>query len=267
MTDLSGKAAIVTGGAGGMGRAHALRLASLGANVAIFDKDLEVARRFGEKLSASSVVDELLAFGRQAMAIQADLASADQAGAAVEKVRATFGRLDIVINNAGGAITPIENSTASLSSPEDTQKLFEANFLTTLNMCQATAPLLQRPGGVVVNIITIGAEIQDAAGRYALYGAAKAAVLKYSNTLAVELAPDGVRVNCISPGLIETARVVAQATKRNLATSNAACAIPLRRLGTIEDVVGVMEFLVSDSAAYVTGECIRVAGGLGLVTA
>src|SRR5690554_457419 len=147
MKDLSGKAAIVTGGAGGMGRAHALRLASLGANVAIIDIDLEVAQRFGEKLSASSVVDELLAFGRQAMAIQADLASAEQAAAAVEKVRAKFGRLDIVINNAGGAITPIENSTASLSSPEDTQKLFEADFLTTLNMCQATAPLLQRPGG------------------------------------------------------------------------------------------------------------------------
>lgn len=267
MTDLRGKAAIVTGGAGGMGRAHALRLASLGADVAIFDIDLNIAQQFDEKLSGDSVADELLAFGHRAMAVQADLSCAEQARAAVEQVMAKFGRLDIVINNAGGAITPIENSTASTSSAQDTQKLFDANFLTTLNMCQAAAPLLQRPGGTIVNIITIGAEIQDAVGRYALYGAAKAAVLKYSKNLAVELAPDGIRVNCISPGLIETPRIKAQAAKRNLATMDAAANIPLRRLGKIEDVVGVMEFFVSDQSSYITGECIRVAGGMGLVTA
>jgi 3-oxoacyl-[acyl-carrier protein] reductase len=148
----------------------------------------------------------------------------------------------------------------------DTEKLFRANFFTTVNMCQAAARPLGRQGGAIVNIVTIGAEIQDATGRYAMYGAAKAAVLKFSRTLAVELGPVGVRVNCISPGLIETPRVKALAAQRNLATAEQASAIPLGRLGQVADVVGAMEFLVSEKSSYVTGECIRVAGGLGLIT-
>lgn len=267
MASLRGKAAIVTGGAGGMGRAHALRLAQLGADVAIFDIDLRAAERYGEELTAASVEQELAAFGVHSLAVEADLADSRSAGDAVRQAIDRFGRLDIVVNNAGGAITPIDNSTPSLSSPEDTEKLFNANFLTTVNMCQAAARPLARQGGAIVNIVTIGAEIQDATGRYAMYGAAKAAVLKYSRTLAVELGPEGVRVNCISPGLIETPRVRALAAKRNLATTDQAATIPLRRLGQIDDVVGAMEFLVSDKSSYVTGECIRVAGGLGLITA
>lgn len=267
MTSLEGKTAIVTGGAGGMGRAHALRLAQLGADVVIFDIDLRAAERYGEVLAAASVEEELVAFGVRSLAVEADLSDARSARVALQQVIDQFGRLDIVVNNAGGAITPIDNSTPSLSSPEDTEKLFRANFLTTVNMCQAAARPLARQGGAIVNIVTIGAEIQDATGRYAMYGAAKAAVLKYSRALAVELGPVGVRVNCISPGLIETPRVKALAAQRSLATSGQAATIPLRRLGQIDDVVGAMEFLVSDRSSYVTGECIRVAGGLGLIAA
>jgi len=225
MTSLSGKTAIVTGGAGGMGRAHALRLAQLGANVAILDIDLRAAERYGEKLTAASVEAELAAFGVRALGLEADLSDSQATKAAVRQVVEVFGRLDIVVNNAGGAITPIDNSTPSLSSPEDTEKLFRANFLTTVNMCQAAAKPLARQGGAIVNIVTIGAEIQDASGRYAMYGAAKAAVLKYSRTLAVELGPLGIRVNCISPGLIETPRIKALAAQRNLATPDQAAAI------------------------------------------
>lgn len=267
MKSLTGKTAIVTGGAGGMGRAHALRLAELGADVAIFDIDLRAAERYGEQLTAASVQDELAAFGGRSLSVEADLSDFSAASNAVRLVVDTFGRIDILVNNAGGAITPIENSTPSLSSPEDTDKLFKTNFLTTVNVCQAAAKPLGQQGGVIVNIVTIGAEIQDATGRLAMYGAAKAAVLKYSRALAVELGPLGVRVNCISPGLIETARVKALAAKRNLATSDQASTIPLRRLGKIDDVVSAMEFLVSERSSYITGECIRVAGGLGLITA
>lgn len=266
MTQLAGKVAIVTGGAGGMGRAHAQRLAALGADVAIIDIDLSISAKYAEKLTAETVTDELRAIGVRALGIEADLSVADEVRNAVDEVARAFGRIDILINNAGGAITPISESSAIRSSGEDRAVLFAANFETTVNMCQACAPYLMRQGGVIVNISTIGAFVDDLNARFAMYGAAKAAVEKYSRSLAVELGPHKVRVNCIAPGLIETPRVKALAVNRNLATEDQASAIPLRRLGQIEDVVGVMEFLVSDLSAYVTGESIKVAGGHTLVT-
>lgn len=262
-----GKVAIVTGGAGGMGRAHALRLAELGASVAIVDIDLNVAARHHEKLSAPTVLQEIEAFGVGALAIEADISDPRAALAAVRNVEVRFGHLDILVNNAGGAITAIQGSSAATSSAEDRQTLFAANFDTAVNMCQAAAPLLVRQGGAIVNISTIGAWMDDAGARYALYGAAKAAVEKYTRSLAVELGPRGVRVNCIAPGLIATPRVAAQARERGLATESQATGIPLRRLGRVSDVVGVMEFLVGDLSAYVTGECLKVSGGHTLVSA
>ncbi|HEY0799261.1 MAG TPA: SDR family oxidoreductase, partial [Steroidobacteraceae bacterium] len=95
----------------------------------------------------------------------------------------------------------------------------------------------------------------------------KAAVLRYTQSLAVELGPDGIRVNCIAPGIIESARIKALAAVRNLGTEAQAMANPLRRLGTPEDCAGVLEFFVSDLSKYVTGECIRVSGGSTLVSA
>ena len=98
-----------------------------------------------------------------------------------------------------------------------------------------------------------------------MYAAAKAAVLRYSRSLAVELGPDGIRVNVIAPGAMETPRVKAAAKARNLVTPDSAGTIPLRRLGQAEDVAGPLEFLVTDLSAYVTGEVIRVGGGIHLV--
>lgn len=266
MKKLSGKVAVVTGGAGGMGRAHALRLAELGADVAIVDIDLSIASRYAETLTAETVQRELEVLGVRAMSIESDLSVESDARDAVNTIAAEFGSIDILINNAGGAITSIDRSSAVNSSGEDRAVLFAANFETTVNMCQACAPYLMRRGGVIVNISTIGAFADDLAGRFAMYGAAKAAVEKYSKSLAVELGPHNIRVNCIAPGLIQTPRVKALAASRNLATAQQASAIPLRRLGQVEDVVGVMEFLVSDLSAYVTGESIKVAGGHTLVT-
>jgi 3-oxoacyl-[acyl-carrier protein] reductase len=264
MRQLEGKVAIVTGSAGGMGRSHALRLASLGADVVITDIDLEASRQFGEILGAATVMDEVRALGVRSIGISADLADRAQAARMIEQTMSAFGRIDILVNNAGGAVAPADRSTATKTPPEDTELLFAANFKTMLNCCQAAAPHLTRPGGTVVNISSIGVDRDDATGRFALYFASKAAVARYSQSLAVELGPEGIRVNCISPGLIETARIKSQAAARDLATKEQAKSVPLGRLGCPDDISNVLEFLVSRLSTYITGETIRVCGGATL---
>jgi 3-oxoacyl-[acyl-carrier protein] reductase len=266
MTQLDGKVAIITGGAGGMGRAHAHRLAQLGADVAILDIDLNVAARYGENLSADTVMDEIRAMGRRSVGVQADLSKQDQASAAIAQVASELGRIDILVNNAGGAITPAERSAASETPLEDTELMFAANFYSMLHCCQAAVPHLKVSGGAIVNITTAGIDMTPASGRLAMYSASKAAVLRYTKSLAVELGPHGIRVNCVSPGIIETARIKAMSAQRGIGTPKQAQANPMRRLGTVEDVAGVVEFLVSDLSAYVTGENIRVTGGATLVS-
>ena len=266
MKKLQGKVAVVTGAGGGMGRAYAHRLASLGADVAILDIDLNVSKKFGEQLTAETVMDECRAMGVRSIGVEADLSNEQKAREAIEKVVRELGGIDILVNNAGGAITPIEHSTATTSPRADTQRLLDANFWTTVNCCQAAVPhMRQRKGAAIVNVTTTGVDTIDKQARLAMYSAAKAAVLRYSRSLAVELGPDGIRVNVIAPGMMETPRVKAAAKARNLVTPERALGIPLRRLGQAEDVAGPLEFLVTDLSAYVTGEVIRVSGGSHLV--
>lgn len=262
---LWGRIAIVTGGAGGMGRAHALRLARLGADVAIFDRDLNVARQYGETLQASSVVEELQMLGRRAMGIEADLSDPGQAAAAISEVVRAWGAIDILVNNAGGAITPIERSTATLSPAEDVEILITSNLRTTFNCCRAAAPHM-RTGGAIVNIGSAGIDLDNRLGQLAVYSAMKAAITRYTRSLAVELGPRGIRANCVAPGIIETARIKAQSNSRGIGTPSQAAKVPLGRLGVPEDVATVVAFLVSDEAGYVTGECLRVTGGMTLLS-
>ena len=263
---LAQRRAVVTGGAGGMGRAHALRLARLGADVAILDIDLDVANRWDEQLTAPTVAEEISALGVESMAIEVDLTDAASTDAAVAKIVAEWSAIDILVNNAGGAITPYERSTATTTSDEDVRRVVDLNLVGAVNMCRAAAPHLRRPGGSIINIATIGVDIETGQGQLALYAAAKAAVVRYTRSLAVELGPDGIRANCVSPGLILTARIRALAAARPGAGGNDPSAtIPLRRAGEPEDVSAVVEFLAGDLAGYVTGENIRVGGGIHLV--
>ncbi|MEO5665882.1 MAG: SDR family NAD(P)-dependent oxidoreductase [Nocardioides sp.] len=264
---LAGRHAIVTGAGGGMGRAHALRLARLGADVVVVDRDLDAWRRWDEDVTAGSVVAEIEALGRRSIGVEADLS--DQAGAEEAMARAVdaFGSIDVIVNNAGGAITPIGRSQASISTSDDIEVLWRANMLTTVNCCRAAAPHLTRPGASVVNIATGGVDIDTVTGSNAVYASVKAAVVRYTRSLAVELGPSGIRANCISPGLIETARIKALAAERGLGTPEQVAGVPLRRFGTTDDVAGVVEFLATDLSGYVTGECIRVTGGTELVMA
>ncbi|MEO7690295.1 MAG: SDR family NAD(P)-dependent oxidoreductase [Sphingomonas sp.] len=262
---LEGKVAIVTGAARGMGRGYALHLAKLGADVAIFDKNLDAGKQNGE-YDAESVAQEIRDLGRRVVAVQADLSKRSEAQAAIEHAARSLGPIDIIVNNAGGAITPAARSYATTSPDEDIEVLIGANFLSAVYCCQAVVPLMTTPGGSIVNIVTFGAFAGDSEGKYAVYAAAKAALLSYTRHLAVELGPTGIRANCIAPGLIHTPRVAAAAAARGMGTPDQAAAIPLRRFGKVDDMVGAVEFLGSDMSQYITGECIRVTGGLGLVS-
>jgi NAD(P)-dependent dehydrogenase (short-subunit alcohol dehydrogenase family) len=259
---LQGKTALVTGGARGLGRAYALRLASLGADVAIVDLNLDGAAEFGEQLGAPSVAAEIEQLGRRSLGIQADLTRRDDAFRAVEAARAALGRIDILVNNAGGAITPAERSHASATPEEDTRLLMDVNFMSTVHCCQAVAPLMKaQGGGVIVNISSQSGITTYNQGLLAVYAAAKAAVTHYTRYLAAELGPHGIRANCLAPGVMLTARVAAQAAARGIGTDAEAAKVPLRRLGQVEDCAGVLEFLATDLSQYVTGQVVSVCGG------
>ncbi|WP_077002839.1 SDR family NAD(P)-dependent oxidoreductase [Variovorax sp. KK3] len=260
---LQGKKAIVTGGARGLGRAYALRLATLGADVAIIDLDLEGAARYGETLDAPSVAGEIERLGRRGMEIQADLSSNARAREAVEAIASAFGGIDILVNNAGGAVTPSDRSDASVMPEEDLRTLLDANFMSTVFCCQAVAPIMKKQGsGTIVNTSSqAGVTTYNHQGRIAGYAAAKAAVAQYTRYLAAELGPHSIRVNCLAPGVMLTARVAAQAAARGIGTEAEMQRLPLRRFGQVEDCAGVVEFLTTDLSQYVTGQVISVCGG------
>lgn len=259
---LDGKVAIVTGAARGLGRAYALRLGSLGANVVVVDINLNAAAEFSEQLTAESVPAEIERLGRKSIGLQADLTRRDQALNAIDAAMREFGRIDILVNNAGGALTPAERSKASESPDEDTRFLFDVNYMSTVFCCQAVVPIMKRQGsGVIINVSSQSGVTTSNEGMLAMYAAAKAAVTQYTRYLAAEVGPFGIRANCIAPGVMMTSRVAAQAAKRGIGTDAEAAKVPLRRLGKPEDCAGVVEFLATDLSQYVTGQCISVCGG------
>ncbi|VTU36469.1 3-oxoacyl-[acyl-carrier-protein] reductase FabG [Variovorax sp. PBS-H4] len=260
---LRGQVAIVTGAARGIGRAYAHRLAQLGADVVIADLNLASAKEFDEELTAATVMDEIRAMGRRSIGVQGDLTQRAAAKELVARTLDEFGRIDILVNNAGGAFSPVERSTAALMPDEDIAAMHDVNYMTTLHCCQEAAPSMrERKFGVMVNVGTMVAlDASKAGGRLAGYAIAKAAVIQYTRLLATELGPDGIRVNCLSPGGMLTARIRKQSEGRGMHTEKEARRIPLRRFGTEEDCANVLEFLVTPLSGYVTGQCISVCGG------
>ena len=259
---LEGQVAIVTGAARGLGRAYALRLAKLGADVVISDIDLNSAREFGERLEAESVMDEVRALGRRSLGVQGDLRHRAAADDLVARTLAGFGRIDILVNNAGGAFAPVERSSASQTPDEDTDAMLDVNYRSMLHCCQAAMPALRERGGAIVNISTMAAlDPSRSRGRMTAYAVAKSAVIQYTRYLAYEVGPEGIRVNCIAPGTMLTPRIQAQAAARGMQSDKELQRIPLRRYGVAEDCANVLEFLVTPLSSYVTGQCLSVCGG------
>lgn len=248
--DTSPRVALVTGGSLGIGRATAGLLARRGHRVVI-------TARQPERLNAA--VEDLQRQGLAVEGFPADMADADAVAALLAALRERHGRLDVLINNAGGSHHG--RPFASLS-PEDWELTLRQNLTATVWITRATLPLLQRSrAGSIVNVSSLAGRQRSfiAASDYA---AAKAGLLGLTRQLACELAPNGIRVNAVAPGLTSSQRVLDRwqrlsgtERRRRLA------AVPLGRPGTPEEIAEAIVFLASDAASYITGATLDVNGG------
>lgn len=242
---VEGKRALVTGGSMGIGRAISLDLAASGADVAF------TYRRHGEE--AKTVAGEIEKMGRRGLALQADVASFEEAQKMVDKAVEEFGGLDILVNNAGmnwdGVIWKM--------TEEQWDRVIEVNLKGYFNYIRAVAPILKEQGsGKIVNITSIN----GLRGKFGQtnYSASKAGIIGLTKALAREMGRYSVNVNAVAPGLIETEMVKeAPESVKEMALSE----IVLGRLGQPEEVAWVVTFLCSDKARHITGQVIQVDGG------
>ncbi|TDD88168.1 SDR family oxidoreductase [Actinomadura darangshiensis] len=239
------RVAVVTGAGRGIGAAAAVALAQAGADVVI-------SARTEEQLA--KVAAEVEAAGRRALAVAADLSDPAAAAALAERAAQEFGRLDIVVNNMGGAMPAPFMDT----SPRKLENAFQFNVSTAHALTRAAVPHLLEAGGSVVNISSVMGRI---AGRgYLAYGSAKAALAHYTRLAAFDLAPR-VRVNAIAVGSIATSALDIVMTSDDLRTEMES-KTPLGRVGDPEDIAAAVLYLASPAAAYVTGAILRVDGGI-----
>jgi NAD(P)-dependent dehydrogenase (short-subunit alcohol dehydrogenase family) len=255
---LNGQVAVVTGAAQGLGRGIAETLARRGASVVIADVQLA---------KASAAVSSLAGEGLAVEAVELNIADSGR----VNECFQTFGRLDILVNNAGVGqnVAPVVELT-----DEEWQRVIGITLTGTFYCCRAAGRLMERRGsGSIVNIASING--QNPAALVAAYNVAKAGVISLTKTLALELAAYGVRVNAVSPGPVYTEfnrTVMAQRGKSlNLAEEQMVerirASIPLGRWGEAADIANAVAFLCSKEAAWITGEVLRVSGGLEGVSA
>jgi NAD(P)-dependent dehydrogenase (short-subunit alcohol dehydrogenase family) len=260
---LDGKVALVTGGARGLGRAYVLHLARLGADVVVNDIDLNAAAEFDEALTAPTVMAEVEALGRRSLGITADVTDQDAVNAMFEETLSTFGRLDILVNNAGGALNQQEHNAASDTELWYHRFIMDINLTGTIHCCQAASrPMKEAKSGRIVNVASQAGLWTGGNGSHMSYKVAKASIVHYTRVLASELGPSNINVNCIAPGWILSSRLSALGLNNEERWKELEPQIPLRRLGKPEDCAKVVEFLVTDLSAYVTGQCIPVCGGL-----
>lgn len=265
MGDLTGKVAIVTGGARGIGRAYALRLASLGADVGIVDIDLESFKDYEEEasmLTADTVMHEIRALGVKSEGVIADVRKKEEVFAAIDQLVGELGRIDICICNAGGGSGTTNENCASTMDFNQWDMVIKRNLYGTAYTVYAVANHMKKQGtgGKIITVSSQNGVDTDDSGGYCHYGTAKAGIRFYTVMAAAELGQYGITVNCIAPGYIVTGRLNVAFSKPGVSESIKA-RTSLRRLGTPEDCARVIEFLATDLSDFVTGSTVEVTGG------
>jgi 3-oxoacyl-[acyl-carrier protein] reductase len=247
MSELTGRVAIVTGASKGIGAAIAAHLAAAGASVAV--------NYASSREGADRVVAEITAKGGKAIAIQGDVAKAQDVKRIFEKTKASFGALDILVNNAGVFLfQPLEAVTEA-----EFHREFDTNVLGTILMTREAAKYFGPRGGNVINLTSIVSE--NAIPNSVVYSATKAAIDSVTRVLAAELGPKKIRVNAIAPGLTATEGVAALEGGKEF-EKVAVTQTPLGRVGRPEDIARVAVFLASDQSGWLTGERVVASGGL-----
>ena len=248
MSEFEGRAAIVTGGSRGIGRAIVKELAERGANVAFsFSKNKELADQLAAEIEAA---------GRRALAFQADVTDAVAAEKMVRSVKSELGSVDYLVNNAG--IT--RDKLIMMMSEDDWDAVLDTNLKGVFNVTKPAVSLMVRQRrGAILNIASISGVVGMAGQTN--YSASKAGLIGFTRALAKEIARRSITVNALALGLIETDMTVALADEYKQKMLEQ---IPLGRYGTVEEVARIAVFLLSDDARYITGQVIQADGGLAI---
>lgn len=244
---LSGKVALITGSARGIGKAIALELANHGAKVVIND--------ILPKNEIDKTLEEIRKSGDRAIGIRADITIFEEVESMVKEIINKFGKIDILVNNAG----IIRDSLLIRMKEEDWDAVININLKGTFNCSKTVAKYMmrQKSGGKIVNISSVIGLVGNIG--QANYAASKAGIIGLTKSIAKELALRNINVNAIAPGFIETdmTKKLSEKVRKDLQQQ-----IPLKRLGTVKDIAKVVYFLVSDNANYITGQVINVDGGM-----
>ena len=259
---LAGKVAVVTGGGAGIGRGIVLCMAKEGADIAI--PDIQDA-------NAQSVVKEVLTLGRKAISMRCDVTRGADVQAAFDRIRREMGKIDVLVNNAGMASAP--GMPFTNNSEEDWDRTYAVNLKSVFLTCKALAPyFIERKAGRIINIASIAGPL--AAMTMPPYSVAKGGVITFTRVIAKELAPHGVTVNAICPGVLWTAfwEKLAQhiadtnpafkgMSARQVFDKRVGDVIPMKREQTPEDIGWAAVFLASEEARNITGQALNVDGG------
>ncbi|GAA4428834.1 glucose 1-dehydrogenase [Georgenia halophila] len=249
--NFSGKTVVVTGAGAGIGRATALLLARLGASVVVNSR--EGSGRGGD------TVDRIVADGGRAVLAAGDVEDSRACDAAVETALSHFGRLDVLVNNAGLAVP----GTVETTPEDDVDRMLAVNVKGTVLMSRAAMPALREAGGVIVNVGSVAA-IKGHKDR-AVYAASKGAVVAMTKSMAVDHVAEGVRVNCVCPGTTLTPALESKIRDAQDPVAMEAQLIgrqPLGRLGTPEEIAHAIAYAASQEAAFMTGSVVVIDGGM-----